>query len=94
MCEDIDEDGTRKAFIASDYCYETEMNLSLERDSKGEARVVPVVLRTCVWQSAPFGKLQALPKDGKPITSWQDRDEAWTNVAEEIKRIVEALRPK
>lgn len=81
-------------FIASDYCYETEMNLSLERDSKGEARVVPIILRTCVWQSAPFGKLQGLPKDGKPVTSWPDRDEAWTDVAEGMKRIVEALRSK
>ncbi|MBI3799981.1 MAG: toll/interleukin-1 receptor domain-containing protein, partial [Deltaproteobacteria bacterium] len=57
-------------FIASDYCYEIEMKGALERHEKGEARVVPIIVRPCRWQTAPFGRLQALPKDGKPMTSW------------------------
>jgi len=81
-------------FVASDYCYEIEMRTSLERDRMGEARVVPVILRDCVWQDAPFGKLHALPKDGKPITSWPNRDEAWKDVAVGIKNVVEELRSK
>ena len=64
-------------FIASDYCYEIEMQRALERHEKREAVVIPVILRSCNWQDTPFGKLQALPKDGKAITSWPDRDEAF-----------------
>lgn len=79
-------------FIASDYCYEIEMKMALERESRHEARVVPVILRTCDWRSAPFGGLQGLPTDAKAVTSWQNRDEALNDVANGIRRIVGHLR--
>src|ERR1019366_5302987 len=47
-------------FIASDYCYNAELKTALERANRDEAKVVPVILRACDWQSTPFGKLQAL----------------------------------
>ena len=43
------------------------------------------------WHSAPFGKLQALPKDGKPVTSWKNRDEAFTDIARGIREAVSQL---
>jgi len=39
----------------------------------------------------PFGRLQALPKDARPITRWQDRDEAWLDVVKGIRRAVGEL---
>ena len=78
-------------FIASDYCYGTEMMQALERRKRGEARVIPVILRPVDWHSAPFGKLKALPKDGKAITTWANRDEAFLDVAKGIRKIVEDL---
>jgi internalin A len=78
-------------FIASDYCWGTEVRFALEKDRSGEATVVPILLRSCDWQSAPFGSLQGLPKDMKPVTAWMDRDAAWTNVALGIRAIVEKV---
>jgi len=80
------------AFVASDYCYDGEMTRALERHESGEARVVPVILRDCLWQKAPFGKLQALPTDGKAVAKWRDKDTVWRNVAEGIELVVEQLR--
>jgi hypothetical protein len=80
-------------FIASDYCYDIEMTRALERHDKGEARVIPVILRPVdQWHAAPFGKLLAAPTDGKPISSWSNRDEAFADVARHIRRAVEELR--
>jgi bifunctional DNase/RNase len=73
-------------FLASDYCYEIEMKIALERASKGESLVIPVILRACDWSDGPFGHLQALPVDAKPITSWKNRDEAWHEVVIGIKK--------
>src|SRR4030042_6849288 len=53
-------------FIASDYCWDVEVKRALERHRKGDARVVPIILRPCDWQSSPFAGLQALPKGAKP----------------------------
>ena len=79
-------------FLASDYCNEIEMRIALERDKAGEACVVPIIVRACDWHGAPFGKLQGLPKDAKPVTSWTNRDEAWSDVARGLRRVVEELR--
>jgi internalin A len=78
-------------FIASDYCWGKEVERALERHNAKEARVIPVMLRPCDWRNAPFGSLQGLPKDMKPITKWRDRDTAWADVASGIRRIATAL---
>src|SRR5215204_933285 len=76
-------------FLASDYCYDIEVARAMERHEAGEARVIPVILRHCDdWQSAPFGKLQALPKDARPVKVWPDPDEAFADVAAGIRRVV------
>ena len=56
-------------FLASDYCYDIEMQRALERHHAGEARVIPVILQPVDWQEAKFGALQALPVDAKPVTT-------------------------
>ncbi len=60
------------------------------RHEKKEARVIPVIVRKCDWHSAPFGKLQAVPRDAKPIASWSDRDEAYTAISQELRRLAAA----
>jgi tetratricopeptide (TPR) repeat protein len=67
------------------------MKRALERHDAGEARVIPVILRAVDWKGAPFGKLQCLPTDAKPVTSWPNRDEAFRNVAQGIRKAVEEL---
>jgi len=77
-------------FLGSSYCYSREMQRAMERHDANEARVIPVILRHCDWHGAPFGKLMASPRDGKPVTSWPDRDEALADVAKQIRKAVEA----
>ena len=75
-------------FMDSDYCYSQEMLRAMERHERGDARVIPVILRPVYWQGAPFGKLQALPTDAKAIISrhWHHLDEAFFDVAEGIRK--------
>jgi hypothetical protein len=80
------------SFIASDYCWGKEMNRALERQEDGRAVVIPIIVRPSDgWETAPFGHLQALPNDGKPITEWSSRDRAWANVAEGIRTVIDHL---
>jgi hypothetical protein len=77
-------------FLASQYCLDVEMARAIERHDAGEARVIPVILRHCDWHPAPFGKLLAAPKDGKPIKAWQDIDEAFLDVAKQVRAALPA----
>lgn len=79
-------------FIASDYCYNIEMARAMERHAAKEAIVIPVILRACDWHHAPFGKLLGTPQDGKPVTLWPDRDEAFLQVAKVVRSAAERCR--
>lgn len=78
-------------FLASDYCYDVEMSRAMERQASGEAVVIPIILRPCDWHGAPFSHLMATPPDGRPITQWPDRDQAFLEVAKAIRKAVEKL---
>jgi len=80
-------------FLNSDYCYDIEMTRAMERHEHGEARVIPTILRPCDWQSAPFGKLKAIPSDGKPVTKHQTLDDAFLDVTRAIRDVAQQLRP-
>lgn len=75
-------------FIASDYCDSVEMKSALARHNRGEAQIIPIIVRPTVWEQTPFSHLQALPRNGKPITRQRNRDEAFLEIAKEILSIV------
>jgi hypothetical protein len=81
-------------FMASDYCYSKEMFRSIERHDRGEAIVIPIILRPVYWQGAPFAKLQALPTGAKPIISsiWHNLDEALVDVVNGIGEAIKYLQ--
>jgi len=81
------------SFLASDYCFGKEMTYALERHKKGEAKVIPIILRECDWKTAPFKDLLALPTDGKPVASrkWKTQDEAFANIAAGIRKVVKEI---
>lgn len=78
-------------FMASDYCYSVEMKRALERHDNGEARVIPIILRPVNWKNTPLSRLQALPNEKKPITTWRNRDTAFVNILEGINYAIENM---
>jgi len=83
------------AFMASQYCQDVEVHRAIERHDDGSARVIPIILKPIVWSDTPFAKLEALPSKGKPITSWNEIDEAFKDVVERIRvTIIEIEFPR
>ena len=68
------------------------MKRALERHEAGSARTIPIILRNVDWHSAPFGKLQPLPKEGRPVTLWENKDSAGKAVALGIRKAVEEIK--
>ncbi len=79
-------------FIASDYCWGIEMRRALERHESGEAVVIPVILRPVDWQIEPLSRLQAVPREGRAVTQYRNRDEAWMEVVTAIRRAITLMR--
>jgi internalin A len=80
-------------FIASKYCYEIEMKRALERHARGEVQVVPIILRDVNWKVIPeLSKLTAVPKDGRAVRNWPNKDTAWKDVSKSVQTMLEAMR--
>jgi hypothetical protein len=80
------------SFINSDYCWDVEVKRAMERHRAKEAKVIPVILRPCLWNIAPFGELQALPEGGNPITMWPNQDDAFTQVVRAVHSLAQTIR--
>ena len=91
-----------KDFIASDYIMGVELGLAMQRQQQGQTTVVPILLRPVDLQpedaqDMPFVDLlkpQGLPRDLKPVTTWPNRDEAWTSVASGLRATVNGIRAR
>jgi hypothetical protein len=84
-------------FVASEYAGNVELAGAAERHARGEAVVIPVLIkRVHNWQELPFGgttlgALQALPGDLKFIAGRKDKDAAFANVVAGIEEAAAAL---
>ena len=81
------------------FIQEEEQPKLLQRRQEISGRVIPIIVRPCMWQSEPVLKdIQALPKDGKPVITFSkengDRDQVWTEIATAVeKRAKEKTTP-
>lgn len=78
-------------FLSSGYCYEKEMTRAIERHAAGEIAIVPLVLEPCDWLASPLKQFKAIPKDGKPISEWTNKNTAWFDVVTELRRLAQLM---
>jgi hypothetical protein len=79
-------------FVESEFCYSKELKRALEREAEGRATIVPVRVRPVSLKGTMLAEIQALPAEAKPITSFGDPHEGWTQVADRLYDLVEKLR--
>jgi|GEM_PF-6633897 len=79
-------------FLSSDYIYDVELKEAMRRHERGDAVVIPTILRPADWSHEPFAKLQALPRGAEPIASWNNEDEAFLDAVQGIRRVIESLK--
>jgi hypothetical protein len=75
-------------FLASRACMD-EKRRALEFKKKKGVPVIPIILSRCAWEDEPdLKKLIAMPTDGKPVSSFNDKNEAWQDVYEGLKKLI------
>ncbi|BCL35793.1 TIR domain-containing protein [Nostoc sp. MS1] len=75
-------------FIFSEELWERDVKRAMERHQAKEARVIPIILRPVDWEKTPFGRLQPLPKNRQPVTTWKNQDEAFAEIAKDIRQVL------
>jgi len=78
-------------FLASKYC-QKEKDYAYELKKRKNIAVIPIILSSCGWKDDDkLVKSQALPKDGQPISTFSNQDDAWMNVYDGLKRVIDDL---
>jgi len=80
-------------FLASDYIYEKELPIVKELYENNECKVIPILVKPSGnWKDSGWSFLQAIPSNPKDgllaISKWDDKDEAWSVVTDEIKQVL------
>ena len=82
-------------FLASKYIDRVELQRAMARHEEGQARVIPILLKTTHLSRTAFATLQALPvnaqKRPKAVTEWNNREAAFANIAAGIEQAAEDL---
>lgn len=78
-------------YLASRFIQEEEQPKLLQPAQEISGRVIPIIVRQCLWQSEPVLKdIQSLPKSGKPVITFSkengDRDQVWTEIATAVEK--------
>lgn len=72
------------SFLDTDFCYCDQMDEAVERHRTNPlCCVMPIILHQLhplVLERTPFGKLDCLPRNGKPISSWKDPRKAYADI--------------
>ncbi|MEJ7822576.1 MAG: toll/interleukin-1 receptor domain-containing protein [Chitinophagaceae bacterium] len=77
-------------YIASKYCYEKEFEKALEMEKQGLIIIIPVILEPCDWLSTPFKEFKALPKDGKEVSTWENKNTAFLDIIQNIRKLIQS----
>lgn len=78
--------------LASEKHYQEEILSALARHNRGDACVIPVIVRAVAWQETSFSGFEPLPKEGKPASLWPNRDEVWKEISVQIAKRVRQWR--
>jgi hypothetical protein len=77
-------------YIASKYCYEKEFEKALEMEKQGSLIIIPVILEPCDWLNTPFKYFKALPKDGKEVSTWENKNTAFLDIIQNIRKLIQS----
>jgi hypothetical protein len=72
-------------YLADEKCHE-QMIQAIERAKKGLVHLIPILLRPADLQSTPLHQFTALPRNGRPIALWRQKDQAFADVVAGIRQ--------
>jgi hypothetical protein len=75
-------------FLTTEYIWNIEVQNTLSRQEKGEVSALPIILSPCAWMRTPLAQFQALPRKGRPVTDFPDRNTAFLEVVNGVQRVI------
>lgn len=85
------------ALVSADYVLSkicrNELSLALQMRAKNETVVIPILARPVILEMHELNSLQALPKDGQPLSKSRNCEDRLHEITNDIKQRINALQP-
>lgn len=83
-------------YMASDFINRVEVPMAMQRQEAGNCVVVPVLLRSCLFDLMPYARYGFLPKSMDdqrliPVDKWTNTDEAFSVVVHRLHELTRQL---
>ena len=78
-------------FIASDYINNIEIKNALESN---RLIIIPIIVRPVEMSQLVLNSFQVLPSGAKPISKWDNKDDAWVDVIRALKTVFDKINGK
>ncbi|QBD75912.1 TIR domain-containing protein [Ktedonosporobacter rubrisoli] len=79
-------------FIASNDIANAELDRILQKYATGKVRMLPILVRPVDWTHTFLADLPALPHNGRPVSLWENQDQAFMEIARGIRRVCEEVQ--
>jgi tetratricopeptide (TPR) repeat protein len=79
-------------FRVAPYIQENELPKALERQRIGKARVVPLVVRSCNFETTDLYPFQTATGDTRPLKDWVDSDVACARIELQLRNVFREIR--
>ncbi len=81
------------ALVSADLLASREdFEMALNNHKNGQSVVIPILLSNCLWKETELSGLEPLPTKNRTIDSWQNRTDAWKEVADGVDKCIKYLR--
>lgn len=81
--------GISPAYISSDDLY-AELEAILAQWTARKSAIIPLLLRPINTDDLPIHEMQILPRSKRPISDYEQQEEIWQEISQEIKTVVQA----
>jgi hypothetical protein len=81
-------------FFTTNYIWNIEVQDTLVKQQKGDVTALPIILNPCAWTQTPLAKFQALPRKGRPISDFSNKDVGFLEVVNGVNSVISVWKRK
>lgn len=80
--------------LANDYILDKQIANAINRTKKGQAIVIPILISSVYYEGTGLEEYKILPANKMPISEWTHQDKAYTEIVQELKKVINSLNFK
>lgn len=81
-------------FLTTNYIWNIEVQDTLVKQQKGDVTALPIILSPCAWTQTALAKFQALPRKGRPISDFSNKDVGFLEVVNGVNSVISFWKKK